>query len=101
MVKFLGRISRWGGYPTLTKIFVERETPKFYVVERSENLMGRSYVPIRLRKDIPGLFDDGYDAVLWLKDGLEKQKQRLAMQLESNADNLILLSELLSEFSKD
>lgn len=54
------------GHASLVKLTIERETPKFLIIEGHEHLIHRSYVPKRLLKDTPGLSDTMTDGIKYI-----------------------------------
>jgi len=63
-VKYLARFRF--GHASLAKLTIERETPKYLIIEECEHLIHRSYVSTRIRKDTRGLFDTMTDGIRYL-----------------------------------
>jgi len=92
-VKYFAKITY--GRPALTKLTIERETPKMLVIESTEDMIGRCYVGEMLRKDKQGLFDKMSDAIEWLISNMDKYIRDKHVMLDRMESDLKDLRDLL------
>jgi len=92
-VKYFAKLTY--GRPALTKLTIERETPKMLVIEGTEDMIGRCYIGELLRKDNDGLFDKMSNAIEWLISKMDKNIRDSRVELAKMDSDLKDLRYLL------
>ena len=70
MIIYFAKISY--GSPILIKVFVEKETPKTFKIDKKESVIGGTYyISSRVNKSDPGLFFTKKEALVYLISKLE------------------------------
>ena len=82
--------------PTLTKIFVERETSKRYYIAKREDLIGWHYLYKFVHKE-NNLFDDIWQARDWILQQYQNHIDSLKYQIEKTIEDRDIFLEEINE----
>lgn len=82
------------GTPALSKVGIGKESPKTFIVENSERLLGSIYLGNRINKERDHWFDSGEAALDWLIERADAYVERCAKNLEEAKAEAAKLKEI-------
>lgn len=98
LILYISKLS-WGG-PVLTKVFISKEMPVTYQVEKREDIIGTNYGVYpgrRLRKDEKGLFYDYAEALDNLMGLMHRHIERTVERLAESREQYEILAAMKKE----
>lgn len=81
--------------PSLTKVYVKRETDKSYLVDDTKEVMGWSYIGQRISKDSKNVFMNPQDAILYLIDCGEKWIEKKSEEINAVRSKIAIMRETI------